>query len=30
MIFRNEETKNTKRYTDYICARTDINFKKTM
>jgi hypothetical protein len=29
MIFRNEETENTKVYTDYICARTDINFIKT-
>ena len=28
MVIRNEETKNTKGYTDYICARTDINLKK--
>jgi len=29
MVIKNEKTKNTKGYTDYICARTDINLKKT-
>jgi hypothetical protein len=29
MALRNEETENSKGYTDYVCARTDINSKKT-